>query len=463
LKKERVVEMAERTKMAAIEERGSPASTARTRENENRSGQRRAVIIFGPPWPRSGTARVIQNQIRYYRDRGFFTVFIAVPFLWYMIQIARDPKDMLEGLTELGADRLFMATLDQWRYTATKYTASLRYAFRGTVLDWHVALGKVARLSDEALNSLRGLHAVLFHVNHVYTLGYALNLRKRLFDGGLPIPIILETHDVQSQLLLERGDLNPWTRRPDGLERLIKSETALLEKANALVHLSVEDSKFFKESLPLKPQFLVFPTIEENFIRKVGAALPPAESIDLLFVGQWHSPNLAAVKWFFEQVWPLLAGRRYNLKIVGQIGSMVQRKLPLLYNTFRSLFVGEVADLIPYYSATSCVIAPMVSGSGTSIKTIEALAMGKPFVGTSKAFRGMPMDRLRAAGIQAHDEPRGFADAIVATLANAHDAALASQAVYDSLFSTQASFASRDEVLKVVQPEMAARDLHRHR
>ncbi len=142
---------------------------------------------------------------------------------------------------------------------------------------------------------------------------------------------------------------------------------------------------------------------------------------------------------------------------------MVQRKLPLLYNTFRSLFVGEVADLIPYYSAARCVIAPMVSGSGTSIKTIEALAMGKPFVGTSKAFRGMPMDRLRAAGIQAHDEPRGFADAIVATLANAHDAALASQAVYDSLFSTQASFASRDEVLKVVQPEMAARDLHRHR
>jgi glycosyltransferase involved in cell wall biosynthesis len=453
--------MTERTKMAAIEERVSPASTDRTRENENLSGQTRAVIIFGPPWPRSGTARVIQNQIRYYRERGFYTVFIAVPFLWYMIQIARDPKDMLEGLTELGADRMFMATLDQRRYTAAKYTASLRHAFRGTVLDWHVALGKVAQLSDEDINSLRGLRAVLFHVNHVYTLGYALNLRKRLFGSSLPIPVILETHDVQSQMLLERGDLNPWTRRPDRQDRLIKSETALLERADALVHLSVEDSRFFQELLPSKPQFLAFPTIDENFIRRVQEAVPPAESIDLLFVGQWHVPNLAAIKWFFEQVWPLIADRRYNLKIVGQIGSMVQRELPLLYDTFRSYFVGEVADLIPYYSAARCVIAPMVSGSGTSIKTIEALAMGKPFVGTSKAFRGMPMDRLKEAGIQAHDEPRAFADAIVATLANANNAGRTSQTVYDSLFSTQASFAARDEVLKAVQPEMMARDLPR--
>jgi hypothetical protein len=40
--------------------------------------------------------------------------------------------------------------------------------------------------------------------------------------------------------------------------------------------------------------------------------------------------------------------------------------------------------------AARCVSATMVSGTGISIKTIEALALGKPFVGTSKAYRGMP-------------------------------------------------------------------------
>ena len=317
--------------MLSSKERVSSAGFDRA--SENPSGQPPAVIIVGPPWPRSGTARVIQNQIHYYRERGFSTVFIAVPFLWHSIHVAQNPREMIEGLNELGADRMFLATIDQKIYTAAKYKASLRHAFRGTALDWRVAIGKAARLSDEDIDSLRRLRAVLFHVNHVYTLGFALNLRRRLFDDGLPLPIIVETHDVQSQLLQEVGVRNPWTRRPDRLERLIKSETALLEKANVLIHLSVEDFELFQALMPSKPQFLAFPTIDENFSSTVHAAAPPVESIDLLFVGQWHAPNLAAMKWFFDQVWPLIADRRYSLKIVGPIGSLVQRELPQLYDT----------------------------------------------------------------------------------------------------------------------------------
>lgn len=405
-----------------------------------------AVIIFAPPWPRSGTARVIQNQIQYYHERGYFTVLIAVPFLQYLVYV--DPRELVDGLNELGADRTFMATLGQRAFTAARYKASVRYAFSGTVLDWHVAAGKAARLRDADLNFLRRLPTVLFHVNHVYTLGFALHLRRRLTADRWPLPIILETHDVQAHLLQERGDCNPWTRRHDRLERLIKSEIKSLEKANVLIHLSVDDFKFFQRFLPSKPQFLALPTIDENFIHDANAIFPQAEHFDLLFVGRWHSPNLAAVNWFFGQVWPLIADRRYTVRIVGPVGSMVQQELPQLYDTFRSCFVGEVADLIPSYRAARCVIAPMVSGSGISIKTIEALALGKPFVGTSKAFRGMPMDRLKEAGIQEHDEPQAFADAIVRTLCNEHEAQALSEAAYEKVFSVKASYVSRDEAVR---------------
>ena len=409
------------------------------------------VIIIGPPWPRSGTARVIQNQIRYYRERGFYTVLIAVPFLWYSIHLAQNPKEMgelIKGMNELGADRMFIATLDQKGYNTAKYKASVRHVFRGTALDWQVAVGKAARLPDEDINFLSGLRAVLFHVNHVYTLGFALRLRKQFPGGGSPPPIILETHDVQSHLLQDRGDRNPWTGRPDRLERLIKSETTLLAKSNVLVHLSVDDCELFQRLIPSKPQFLVFPSIDDNFITTVNAAASPAESLDLLFVGQWHHANLAAIKWFFDQVWPLIADQHYSLKIVGPIGSMVKRDLPQLHDAFRTYFAGEVGDLIPYYRAARCVIAPMVSGSGISVKTIEALALGKPFVGTSKAFRGMPMDRLKATGIQVHDEPQAFADAIVRALCSEREAQALSSAAYDTVFSARASFAARDEVLR---------------
>jgi glycosyltransferase involved in cell wall biosynthesis len=414
--------------------------------DENRSRQNPAVIIFGPPWPRSGTARVIQNQVRYYRERGYFTVFIAVPFLRYILHL--DPAELVEGLKELGADRMFMATLDKRSFTAAKFKASLRHAFSGTVLDWHISVGEAARLDQTHLNFLSELPAVLFHVNHVYTLGFALNLRKRLFGGRSRLPIILETHDVQSHLLQQRGDGNPWTRGHDRLERLIRSESKWLDKANALIHLSVDDFKLFQTALPSKPQFLIFPSIDESFTAAANAGASLNQTIDLMFVGQWHAPNLAAVQWFFEQVWPLIADRAYTVKIVGLVGSMIKSGQPQLYEAFRSCFVGEVADLAPYYRAARCVIAPMVSGSGTSIKTIEAFAMGKPFVGTSKAFRGMPMDRLKEVGIQAYDEPQAFADAIVRALSSEREAQALSLAAYEKVFSFQVSNVSRDEALR---------------
>ena len=404
-----------------------------------------AVIILGPPWPRSGTGRVIQNEIAYYRNRGFFTVFVAVPFLRHFIYLQQ--ADLMEGLNELGADRLCVATLDERKYKAAKYRASLRHAFHGTALDWRVAIGESARLSEGDVDFLSRLRPSLLHVNHIYMLRFALNLRRHLFDDGMDVPVILETHDVQSQLLHGRGIPNPWTQRPDSLERLIKAETKLMEKANVLIHLSVDDFRLFQTRIPSKPHFLAFPTIDETFSSSANAAASVAERVDLMFVGQWHVPNLEAVKWFFDKVWPLIADRRYTVRILGRVGPMVQQDLPQLYETFRSCFVGAVADLAPYYQAARCVIAPMVSGSGTSIKTIEALALGKPFVGTSKAFRGMPMDRLSSVGILAHDEPQAFADAIVHALGNEAEAQAISRAAYDEVFSVEANSAARDQAL----------------
>ena len=91
----------------------------------------------------------------------------------------------------------------------------------------------------------------------------------------------------------------------------------------------------------------------------------------------------------------------------------------------------------------------MVSGTGISVKTIEALALGKPFVGTSKAYRGMPMDRIAQAGLLAHDSPQDFADAIVRALSEEQQAARTSCLAYNNIFSKSAAFASRDEALKL--------------
>lgn len=84
------------------------------------------------------------------------------------------------------------------------------------------------------------------------------------------------------------------------------------------------------------------------------------------------------------------------------------------------------------------------------MKTIEAMALGKPFVGTSKAYRGMPMDLIEDAGLRAHDAPQEFAQAIVAVLSEPAAAAKASETAYERLFSERVSFAARDQALRLV-------------
>jgi len=417
----------------------------------NSSVKRPAVIVIAPPWPRSGTARVVQNQIDYYRQRGFQIFFVGVPFLWVYMNTHHIWDDITQGIQDFGADREFIAALELRSYNAAKYVTSLRHAFRGTALDWQIGIARCTRLPADAIRLFRDTPIALLHVNHVYTLGFALRLRRKLTGRGARVPIILDTHDIQSHLLLERGDINPWTRKQDSLERLVKSEIAMTQKADVLIHLSVDDIKFFQSHLPKKPHILSLPTIDESFVAKVKAAPPQAETIDLLFVGQSHAPNLAALKWFFEEVWPLIGDRGYRLTIVGQIDMFVRIYAPEIHQAFRSNFVGPVAELAPLYRAARCVFAPMVSGTGISIKTIEALALGKPFVGTSKAYRGMPMDRIEQAGLHAYDTPQAFADAIAHALSDEQGGAAASRAAYDNLFSKQAAFSSREEAFRLAR------------
>jgi glycosyltransferase involved in cell wall biosynthesis len=354
-------------------------------------------------------------------------------------------------MEKLGADRTALAPIDRWRFRAAKYTMRIKRVFCDvTALDWIVSTGNSAQAPRELIRALRESRVALVHVNHVFPLRFAKRLLRQVAPSSENTPVILETHDIQAHTFEERGHLNPWTRRFDSTQRLVETELSYLEEVKVLVHLSVDDFRFFQKHLPRQKHVLALPTIDESFVSAVRTASNTgACPIDLLFVGQRTGANCAAIEWFYEEVWPLIAEHRYNVKIVGQIEVKVRELLPALYQTHKASFVGSVEELAPYYRAARCVFAPMVSGTGISIKTIEALALGKPFVGTSKAYRGMPMERLVEAGLKAYDTPNEFADAIVNVLSEKNHLADAGRRAYEALFSKQAAYAARDRALSL--------------
>jgi glycosyltransferase involved in cell wall biosynthesis len=436
-------------KLGSVKVQLHPLTQPTTRTGSNRP----LAVVIGPPWLRTGTGRVVEDQIAYYRDRGFATAFVGVPVNEAHVSKNQMWTEFADAARDLGADHVAFAILDSPQNARTLRRRVRQWLAPRTALDWIVEVGYCSRPSPALVDYLSRHDIALFHVNHVFTLGFMHRLRQELGQIGQGVPLLVETHDIQSDILRDRDERNPWTGRADKLNSLLRAEVSYLSVADVLIHLSVDDARFFSEKLPRKPQFLVRPLIADAFVKAVTAA-PKIEPIDILLVGTGHHANNEAVEWFLTRVWPLLANKHFTFRIVGGVGDFMQQRRPGLHHQFRNCFVGRVADLAPYYRASRCVVAPMRSGGGISIKTIEAFAIGMPFIGTTRAYRGLPPEALTGHGIRSHDDPRAFADAILQALSDGDDIGKRGRAFYEELFSKDACYAARDEAVRT------AREVH---
>ena len=102
----------------------------------------------------------------------------------------------------------------------------------------------------------------------------------------------------------------------------------------------------------------------------------------VVFTGKMsYFANEDAVMWFASEVWPLLKQSAAKLYIVGnepgkRVKSLAGEDI---------VVTGYVPDLRDYIAGASVVIAPTTVGAGVQNKVLEAMAMGKAVVATSKA------------------------------------------------------------------------------
>ncbi len=121
----------------------------------------------------------------------------------------------------------------------------------------------------------------------------------------------------------------------------------------------------------------------------------------MLFVGFLaHVPNQVALDWFLKTYWSDLKMRLPSLKYRIAGGGLPER-LKDEWSQYKDVeLLGFVDDLNEVYASGCAVLMPMRIGSGTCLKTLEALAYGKPIISTSQGLRGIPrQDRTRANGM----------------------------------------------------------------
>ena len=90
---------------------------------------------------------------------------------------------------------------------------------------------------------------------------------------------------------------------------------------------------------------------------------------------------------------------------------------PMQYKHKAIIFTGFVEKIEDYINASDVVIAPLISGGGTKLKIVEAVACGKTVVTTSIGAEGLINEETKEA-LRIADDWDKFVDEIVDTLKN---------------------------------------------
>jgi len=145
--------------------------------------------------------------------------------------------------------------------------------------------------------------------------------------------------------------------------------------------------------------------------------LPPhADENVVVFSGNMeYHPNISAVRFFRAEVWPIL-GRRWPTLVWRLVG-----KNPAAVSRFTSgdpriEVTGEVDDAVRELARARVAVVPLLAGSGTRFKILEAWSAGVPVVSTTIGAEGLPA--RHGENLLLADGGPAFADAVTRVLEN---------------------------------------------
>lgn len=234
------------------------------------------------------------------------------------------------------------------------------------------------------------------------------------------VPVVLNAHNVEHHLLEQRIAVE--RRRAARaflrlqLPLLRRYETEACRSASAVLACSEPDAAVLRALAPATPVQVVPNGVDLERNRP----LPPTRPRQLVFVGQmgWF-PNREGVEWFLAEVFPRILARHPDCRftLVGKAGDLV---VPAAVAHATDI-AGFVPDVRPPVQAAAVCVVPLLSGSGTRLKVLEAMALGKAIVTTTIGSEGIALQD----GVDAlyGDDADAFAAAVCRLLDAPGDAA----------------------------------------
>lgn len=197
--------------------------------------------------------------------------------------------------------------------------------------------------------------------------------------------LVLDLHNIESELHGTGAAAASWPvsimlSRFAGMYR--KLERELLPKFDAVLVTSPEDA--LRARSMGASRIVVYPNALPLISRPVAA-----ERHRIVFSGnlEYH-PNQSAARWFRMFVWPQLRDAHPALEwwLVGKNPKAVAA---IVGDDPRIRLTGAVEDAVAVLAEAKVCVVPIVEGSGTRFKILEAWAAGRAVVSTTLGAEGL--------------------------------------------------------------------------
>ncbi len=191
--------------------------------------------------------------------------------------------------------------------------------------------------------------------------------------------------------------------------RTKQRELAVVGASDAVVVYSDAEQAIVRGEAP-GARVLLFPLVHDP----VADPAPLADRDGVCFVGGYrHPPNVDAIRWFADQVWPLVHARCPQATLY-VAGSHMTDEVRALGRRPGIEITGFVPDLEAFLARRRVNVAPLRFGAGVKGKVAASLANGLPTVGTQIAAEGMQL--TAGEDILVADTAEAFADHVVELL-----------------------------------------------
>ena len=251
----------------------------------------------------------------------------------------------------------------------------------------------------------------LVHVDLLPLTVYINEFRK--------LPKILVNHNVESIRLYRWFQTEPNLLKKIylGIQwlKLRSFERSAMRKFDSCVVVSETDKQLLKKMGVSNRLFVVPNGTDTKFFKPIS---DKTSENSVLWIGHMDvHTNKDAVLYFWREIYPLLREQHPRVRVTF-LGTAPPKEISDAAKKNEQVTVtGFVDDIRPYLDEAAVMVVPIRIGSGTRLKILDAMAMGKAIVSTSVGCEGINVSD--GINILIADTPEDFTNRIIDLLKDA--------------------------------------------